>query len=326
MPMTAEDVVRRWSVKNTTQTLSQIKVTKTPIFDEYFKGNAEGVTGGTVPIKIEKGSGLVLESISPDAEHLVHERPTIFEVEVRLPRFALDNTIKASTLNEIASLEADAQPIQLAAEIGKVQKEQRLSIDTTIEYMSTGALFGKVMDGKGKTLFEFASTRAQVEFKSNKPLINSITEIDDAMVEELGENPGYKIKCGRGFLNHIAALAKEEDLFDKKMASWVTDGEKRLLEVHGVRFEAYVKKYKNTAGQLVTFVSDTEMAAIPNSSTFTKFYYGRADHTEAVKREPMLYFGATEVLQKGRGVSVIGESKPLPVCLNPNAVIRGKKV
>lgn len=325
MPMTAEDVVRRWGVKNTTQTLSQIKVTQTPIFDKYFKANMEAVTGGTVPIKIEKGSGLVLESVSPGAEHLVHERPKLYEINVTLPRFPLENTIQASTLNEISSLEAEEQPIQLATEVGKIQKEQKTSFETTIEYMCTGALFGKVMDGKGKTLFEFASTRPQIEFKTGKELIQSITEIDDAMVEELGQNPGYEIKCGRGFLTHIAALAKAENLFEKKLASWVVVGKDRLLEVYGVRFEGYVVKYKNTAGQIVTFVGDNEMAAIPDSPTFTKFYYGRADHTEAVKRTATLFFGTTEVLPKGRGVCVIGESKPLPACLNPNAVIRGKK-
>lgn len=324
--MTAEEAARRWSVQNTTKTLSQMKVTNMPIFDKYFKNKGRGIIGSTTTIKIMKGSGLILQSVAPDAEHMIHERPTVFEVAVKLPRFPLENTISASTLNEISSLDDQSQPIQLAAEIGAIQKEHRLSFDTTLEYMATGALFGKVMDGTGKTLFEFASTRSQVEFKSGKKLLTSITEIDDAIVEELGVNPGYEIKCGRGFYNHVFALAEAEDLFTKKLAEVIVDGDERVLLVHGVKFKAYTVKYQNTEGQLVSFVGDLEMAAIPNSDSFTDFIYARADHTGAMKSTPSLYFGTTEELPKGRGVAVLSESKPLPVCTNPNAVIRGKKV
>jgi len=324
--MNAEDVAKKWGVKNTSKTLSLKKVTDTPIFDKYFKAKARGILGSTATIKIMKGSGLILQSVAPDAEHLVHERPTVFELSVKLPRFPLENTIGASTLNEISSLDNESQPVQLASEIGNIQEEHRLSFDTTIEYMCTGALFGKVMDGTGKTLFEFASTRSQVEFKSGKPLLESITEIDDAMVEELGMNPGYIVKCGRGFYNHVMGLATAEDLFTKKLASIITEGETIFLVVHGRRFEGYVVKYQNTHGQLVSFVGTNEMAAIPNSANFTDFVYGRADHTEAVKSAPTLFFGTTEVLPSGRGVKVMSETKPLPICLNPNAVIRGKKV
>lgn len=323
--MTAAEVEAKWGVRNTTKTLSQMKVTNTPIFDKYFKNKGRGIIGSTTTIKIMKGSGLILQSVAPDAEHMIHERPTVYELAVKLPRFPLENTISASTLNEISSLDDQSQPIQLAAEIGAIQKEHRLSFDTTLEYMATGALFGKVMDGTGKTLFEFASTRPQVEFKSGKKLLTSITEIDDAMVEELGMNPGYEIKCGRGFYTHVFTLAEEEDLFTKKLAEVVVDGDERVLVVHGVKFKAYTVKYQNTQGQLVTFVGDLEMAAIPNSDTFTDFIYARADHTGAAKSTPSLYFGTTEELPKGRGVAVLSESKPLPVCLNPNAVIRGKK-
>lgn len=324
--MTAAEAAQRWNVQNTTNTLSLMKVTTTPIFDKYFKNKGHGKIGSTTTIKIMKGSGLILQSVAPDAEHLVHERPTLFEIAVKFPRFALENTISASTLNEVSSLDDQVQPVQLAAEIGAIQKEHRLSFDTTIEYMSTGALFGKVMDGTGKTLFEFASTRSQVEFKSGKKLLTSITEIDDAMVEELGMNPGYVIKCGRGFYNFVMGLAEAENLFDKKLASIINEGETIFLVIHGRRFEAYTVKYQNTAGQLVSYVGDNEMAAIPNSDAFTDFIYSRADHTAAVKSTPSLFFGATEELPKGRGVVVLSETKPLPVCLNPNAVIRGKKV
>jgi len=324
--ITPEDVERRWGVYNTTTTLSQIKATNTPIFDKYFKGNAIGLTGGTVSVKIEKGSGLILQSVSPDAEHLLHERPTLYEIEVKFPRFPLENTIGAAALNDLAGMDATNQPIQLAYEIGKIQQEHRLSFDTTLEYMCTGALFGKVMDGKGKILFEFASSRTPVQFKADKLLIDSINEIDDAMVEELGENPGWVAKCGRTFMDNLSALAKAQNLFLEKNAEWINDGELRVLMIHGARFEPYVKSYKNTAGQVLKFVADDQMAAVPQSAGFTKLYYGRADHTEAAKSVPTLFFGATSALEKGRGVSVISEMKPLPTCLNPNAVIRGVKI
>jgi len=323
MPITADDVEQKWGAKNATKVIAQIKATKTELLDEYFLPNAEPTMGNTATIKIEKGAGLVLASVAPNAEHLVVDRPTVYEITIPLPRFPLENDIASSTLNDINSLDEKEQPVQLAAEVGKIQKEHKLHIDTTLEYMATGAMFGKVIDGAGSVLVDFQSSLPAIEFKTGKALIDSINEIDDAMIAELGENPGWIGKCSRAFMTKISALAKAEALFTSKQAEWVGEDDKRALIVHGSRFEPYVKSYKDIEGNTKNFIDTGFMAAIPKSTRIYKFQYGRANHTEAAKSRPTLYFSTTEALPKGRGVAVLSETKAIPFCVNPNAIIRG---
>jgi len=323
MAITAEQVEEKWGAKNSTKVISQIKATETDLLDEYFLPNSEPKMGNTVTIKIEKGAGLILASVAPNAEHLVVDRPTVYELNITLPRFPLENDIDSSTLNEVNSLDEKEQPVQLAAEIGKIQKEHKLNIDTTLEYMSTGAFFGKIMDGAGNILFDFQSALPAIEFKTGKDLIVSINEIDDAMVAELGENPGWDAKCSRAFMTKVASLAKAENLFTDKQAEWAGEGKDRALIVHGARFEPYVKSYKDIEGNTKDFIETGFMAAIPKSKRIYKFYYGRANHTQAATSRPSLYFSTTEKLPKGRGIAVLSETKAIPVCVNPSAIIRG---
>lgn len=321
-----KDILKLFTLQSMIAIISQLKVAPSFAFDKYFAKSQKGVLGSTVNIPIKKGAGIVLESVSPNAEHLIHDEGDTYMLTVTLPRFPLESVISASDMNEIKALDGTTDQAQaLSQKIGELVQENKDSFMTTIEFMSVGALFGKVMDGKGNVLFEFSSGAAQKTFTNTKSIIQSLNEIDDALVEELGTEVGYTILASRSFISGVAARATTEELFAQGQAKWINEGEKRILEVHGKKFIPYTAKYKNANGQTKSFIADNEAIVTPDSPEVYKLFYGRANHTQALNKAPVLFFTATpEELPKGRGYSIVSETRPLPVCVRPGALIKLK--
>ena len=314
--------MKKWTVTSTMKLIEQIKTAPSFVFNKYFKSSQKGVMGSTIEVPIKKGAGIVLESVSPSAEHLYHEENDAYVLTISLPRFPLETVITAADMNEIKSLSDEKEQTQaLAQKIGEIVGEHKESFMTTLEFMSVGALFGKVMDGKGNVLFEFTSGGAAIDFKSDKNLIDSLNEIDDALVAELGKEVPFSILADRLFISGVAARAATETLFDQGQAKWIQEDNKRVLEVHGVKYVPYTGKYKNAKGQDKQFIAANEGIVIPESAEVFKLYYGRANHTEALNKAPKLFFtAAPEELPKGRGYAVLSEMRAIPVCVRPGAL------
>ena len=63
-------------------------------------------------------------------------------------------------MNLLRTLNTQSEQLKsLSAAIGKILSKQKSNITNTVEYMAIGAIFGKVMDGKGKVLFELSANR-----------------------------------------------------------------------------------------------------------------------------------------------------------------------
>jgi hypothetical protein len=304
--------------------IEQTKLPETFAYNKFFASAGSPVLGDSVKIPIKRGASVVLHSVSPEAEHLIHEDKDVYLLSVELPRFPLESIIQASTLNTVKALDTEANQVEtLAKIIGDLIKGQKESFITTLEYMSIGALFGKVFDGKGKALFEFSSALTPIEFKGYT-IIESLNTIDDALSTELGTTVGYSVIASREFINKLANKATTEGLFKLNQARWIEEsGGRRVLEVYSTKFIPYTAHYKNTAGEDKAFLEAGTAIVTPQISEAYKLYYGRANHTQAINRAPTLFFtAAPEALPKGRGYSIVSEMKPIPVCVRPNALIR----
>jgi hypothetical protein len=317
-----EEDLKRWTVDNTTKVINQIKVSTSYFRNKYFK-KGKGFLGKSTTIPIKKGAGLILTSVSPEADHLIVDGAEEFTITVEFPRFPLEKPIPASELNIMKAMDGTERAKTLAQTIGDILEEQRGHFDTTIEYMCVGAIFGKVMDGSGKVLFEFTSTREPIEFKTDKTIKDSTTEIDDVFADEFGTEVGYSVYCSRTFLTNLANKATAEKLFEQNQARYIEEDKKSVLVINGVKYLPYTAKYKDTKGDVKQFIADKEAVAVPDERTEEMFaiHYGRADHTDAVNKKPMLYFSALEKLPKGRGWSVLSETKPIPVNTRPNGTV-----
>ena len=320
--MTFLDIMKLWTIEKTLTAINQMKTTSTYVFDKYFKGVAKPVMGTTAKLKIKKGAGVVLKTILPGADRLVRDLDGIYELTIELPRFGLSGQILAHEINAYESLEGEAKVESISQKIAEIIKEHKDDYMTTIEHMSTGALFGKVVDGDGKVLFEFNTTVAPVEFK-NKTIIESLNKIDDALVDELGKEVPYEILASRDFMTRTANNATAAELFKTGEAKWINQDDKRILEVHGTKFIPYSASYLDENGNKKVYIEAGAAVVIPNTPDVFQLVYGRADHIEAVKSAPKLFFASKpEELEKGKGWGIETETKPLPYCVRPGALIK----
>lgn len=316
-----EELMRNFQTKTMVEIISQMKTNKGFIFNKFFTKKG-GVNGNIVKVPIQKGEGIILHSVSPYADHIIHDKGNVYMVDLTLPRFPLESVILAAELNELEIYSSHAEKLKsLAQLIGKYAGEHKNSFVTTLEYMAAGALFGKVMDGDGKILFEFESERDVVEFKSDQDPITALRAIDTIVSDEFGSDISYTGLASNEFMDKLWARCVELKLDEKKQAAWVEKDNKRCLEVHGTTIYPYSATYKNEKGASKRFIPEGNAVFIPNEDSIFNVYYGRADHSEALRNAPTEFFSTLEPLAKGKGYSVLSETKQIPVCLRPSAVI-----
>lgn len=318
------DIIKLWSLVVIMKAINQIKTSGTFVFDKYFAKKGKPVLGNTATLKIKKGASIVLRAIAPGADRLVKDTKDIYELTIKLPRFGLSGKILAHEINEFESLEGDAKVESVSQKITEILTEHKNDYMTTIEYMSTGALFGKVIDGEGTVLFEFNTTAAPVEFKA-KNNIDVLDEIDTALVDELGTEVPYEILADATFISRVAADAETNSFFQTGQAKWLDEDGKRVLVVHSKRYIPFRASWIDENGNKQAFIAAGEAVVIPLSADVFQYVYGRADHTEAVKVAPKLFFAAKpEELERGKGWAIETETKMIPFCVRPGALIKLK--
>ena len=316
--------MKLWTLIVSMKAINQIKTSGSFVFDKYFAKKGKPVLGNTATLKIKKGASIVLNVLAPGADRFVRDVNGVIELTIKLPRFGLSDTILAHQINEFESLEGEAKVESVSQKITEILTEHKNDYMTTIEYMSTGALFGKVVDGEGTVLFEFNTTAAPIEFKS-KTNIESLDEIDAALVDELGKEVPYEILADALFISRVAASAKTDNLFVTGEAKWLDENGKRILVVHSKRYIPFRASWIDTNGDKQAFIAEAEAVVIPLSEDVFQYIYGRADHTEAVKVAPKLFFAAKpEELDRGKGWAIETETKMIPFCVRPGALIKLK--
>ena len=321
--MNFEAIMKLWTLTTTMTAINQIKTAGTFVFDRYFKSKGKQTLGTTATLKIKKGASVVLNTIAAGADRDVKDLGKIYELTIKLPRFGLSGQILAHEINEFESLQGKAKAEAISKRITEILKEHKDDYMTTLEYMSTGALFGHIVDGEGKTLLEFKTTADPIDFK-NKSNIEALDEIDEALVDELGKEVPYEILASASFIKKVAAEAKEADEFGKGgAASWSDENGKRVLVYNSKRYIPFRASWFDEEGNKHQFIKDNGAVVIPLSEDVFDYIYGRADHTEALKAAPKLFFAAQpEPLEKGKGWGLETEMKAIPYCKRPGALIK----
>jgi len=323
--MTFKAIMALWTIIKTMTAINQIKTAGTYVFDKYFKANAEPVLGNTATLKIFKNAGIVLKTILPGADRLVRDLDNVYEITLVLPRFGLTETILPHEVIQYETLDPDAKVEAVSQKITKIYEDHKNDYMTTIEFMATGALFGKVVDGAGKVLFEFRTTAEPIDFKG-ADLDVSLNKIDGALVDELGTEVPYDILCSATFFDRTVATAKAAGEFKENgNAKYIEENGKRVLVLLGKKFIPFRATWIDENGNKKPFITEGEAVVIPQSEKVYKVVYGRADHTQAVKVAPKMFFAAApEELPRGKGWAIETEVKAIPYCTRPGALIRLK--
>ena len=319
-------IMALWTFTTMMKAINQLNTSGTYVFDKYFKSKGEQELGTTAKLRIKRKASTVLTALAKGADRLVREDGDVYEIRIELPRFGQSGEILAHEVNELETLEGKAMVTAVSKKINEIMSEHKEDYMTTIEFMATGALFGKVVDGNGTVLFEFTTDDAPIEYKNTEHL-TALDAIDDALTEELGKTVPYEILASPIFVTRLAAVAKTAGEFGLGgQASWDEDENGiRTLVYNSKRYTPFRAKWKDENGNMHPFIADGEAVVIPKSQDVFKHVYGRADHTDAMKVAPQLFFASKpEKLEKGKGWGFETETKVIPYCVRPGALIKLK--
>lgn len=317
-----EDLLKYFSVETMTEIVNQTKADQSFITDTFFTKWTPTLSN-THNIIISKGEGVILESVSENGEHLVTKNPDETIISVPLPRFPQQDTLSASEMNLLKTLNTETEQVKsLSSAIGKKLSKQKSNIVNTIEYMATGAIFGKIMDGKGNVLFQLTANRKKITIGQNTGLTTMLSDIEAAQVEVLGVAKPYIALVTRELYAELLKLVQSQKLLESNSAKIYDKNGVLTLEIFGKTFMPYDATYKNTKGKPTTYMSGKKGIVVPMDSEMFEVVYTRANHTSAIGKAPTKFFAAApEVLPKGAGWSIVSESRPIPICNRLDAIV-----
>lgn len=299
--------------------IEQKKAIETPFLSKYFKTQI-GHISPNVAIPIKKSENFILHAISKSASAVLSEDSEEILMKFEVPRFAQEGTINATDLNELKSFENGGDlPKALSQKIAEIITNHKENYVLTQEFMAVGAVFGRVVDGKGNVLFE-VEVKNKAGFSTQKTLHNSFAEIYDSFSKNLGYHPEFDLYVSRELYEEIHNKATQEGLFKINQAKL----EKSSMQIYGINIIPYVASYRNKSSKKdVQFLSGKMGMAIPSTQGIFQLHYSRAHHTQALNLSAQKFFAAKpEELQGGRGYSLHTESNVLPICVRPDALVK----
>lgn len=318
-----EELLKFFTVDAMTDIISQKKADQSFITDTFFK-NEKPILSSHYELIIKKGSGVILESVNENGEHLVTKNPNETIISVPLPRFPQYDVLSASEMNLLKTLNTqNEQAKSLSVAIGEKLAKQKSNITNTIEYMAAGALFGKIMDGKGNVLFSLAANRKKITITNKTDLLFLLSQIEAAQISELGTPKPYIALITRELYAELLKLATEQELMKTGVAKVSkSDNGGLVLELFGQKFMPYDATYQNQKGKPTSYMSGKQGIVVPVSDDMFELVYCRANHTSAIGKAPSKFFAAApEVLDKGVGWAIVSESRPLPICNRLDAIV-----
>ncbi|MBE2986645.1 major capsid protein [Campylobacter sp. RM12920] len=317
-----DELLKLFTVEKMTEIINQTKADQSFITDTFFTKWTPTLSN-THNLIITKGAGIILKSVSENGEHLVTKNPDETIISVPLPRFPQQDVLSASEMNLLKTLNTQSEQAKsLAAAIGRKLNKQKSNITNTIEYMAIGAIFGKVMDGEGNTLFELTANRKKVSISATTKLSTMLSEIEKAQVEVLGAAKPYIALVTRELYEELLNIVEEGKLLNTSAVKIFDKNGLLTLEIFGKTFMPYDATYKNTKGKSTTYMTGKKGVVVPLDSEIFEIVYTRANHTEAIGKAPTKFFAATpEVLPRGAGWNIVSESRPIPICNRLDAIV-----
>ncbi|MGG7074548.1 major capsid protein [Campylobacter sp. 9BO] len=317
-----DELLKKFTVEAMTEIINQTKAVQSFIADTFF-AKWTPTLSNTHNLILKKGAGVILESVSENGEHLVTKNPDETIIAVPLPRFPQYDILSASEMNMLKTLNTQSDQVKsLSVAIGEKLAHQKSNITNTLEYMAIGAIFGKVMDGKGSVLFELSANRKKLNITTQTKLLALLSDIEAAQVSTLGKATPYIALVTRELYAELLKMVENEELL-KSGAAKITDKNGVLtLEIFGKSFMPYDATYLNQKGKPTSYMSGKKGVVVPLSGEFFEVVYTRANHTSAIGKAPSKFFApAPEVLDKGKGWGIVSEARVMPICNRLDAIV-----
>lgn len=237
-------------------------------------------------------------------------------------------TMLADSWLSRAGFNTGGTPANVLQERDRKLAEMRARIGVTIDYMSTRALNGQILDSDGSVIVdlfaEFGQSQQVVECDldvSTTNLANKIVAARRLAESALGASfaSEWTLFCSAAFID----AARAHGSFEAATAGWsaatalTADHRDGAVVVAGAR----LVEIPNLAGK--TFIDNGSAYLAPmNVPGLCTIHFGPANYNEAIGELGLPLYAKAEELSLGKGLLLEAQSNPIPVISRPRAIVR----
>ncbi len=314
-----------------TMAANLIKPVKTTILDKVF-GRKKGMLNSVAEWDIKAGSERVLESVSVHAEAQVEDGLGRKNVTAPMPRFAKKRFIAAADLEKIRGFGTLA-PQMLNERIGDEQRDMRTNVDLTREFMAAKALTGQVVDANGKVLVDYhfeaeqkpALTGAAAWTDADGDPLKNIRAWKKRISQNTTAVTGFYAFCGSGAMDALMDNEKASEKL-KYVAGAKIAEQGRITHFGGIEIEEYFGSYLDDNGDRVDIIPENGFLLVGAGSEVAAELYAPVIDLKAPSgvgkgKKAQLFFSKSWELEDPSGRWIKVEARPLPVLIQPTAVV-----
>lgn len=262
-----------------------------------------------------------------------------------IPHLEHNHTILADEVQNVRAWGSETELQALQALVNMRLAEMALSMDVTIEHMMVGALRGAVLDADGSStivnLFtEFGvSQEAEVAFNAASATLAALKASCNGIIRKIQDNlgatpmSGVHALCSPEFFDDFTGNAAVNESFVRWQGVAAMSG-----QIGGFSRESHVRQapfhwggidweeYRGSVGG-VNFIPTDKVIFFPKGVPgLFKIYFAPADFAETVNTLGLPRYAKQFTDQElNRWVRLHTQSNPLPMCVRPKVLMKGKK-
>lgn len=259
---------------------------------------------------------------------------------LRAPHFAQTARITPDDIAGIRAFGSETELVQVADEVNERLIDLRANLDITIEYLRAGALAGSIRDADGSELLnlftEFGVSEKSVyfDFAGSPDVAASCREVKRHIETTLLGDvmTGVHCLCSPGFFDSLMADAgfKDAHKYYESLVDPLRGDGRRGTPFQGITFEEYQGEagVPNEDGTTTIrkFIADDEARFFPIGTRRSfQTFAAPADYMETVNTPGQLTYakGWPDPLGN-KYYEIEGQTNPLPICLQPAVLVRGR--
>lgn len=299
-----------------------------------------GLDTTTPLIDFEVGSTTLVQATDRGAEGRRNIRATEGTRAVVVPRFRLEDRLRASDIQNKRVLGASGELQSVDYAVDRILSNMVGKVDQTREYIRAQALAGKVIEPGGETIYDAFTDQGIAQTQISFALGNAGTKV--SAVANAAKNAidlaltgtqatGYIALCSASFFNSLITHASVERAYEfwanQAVANDPLRGDvRRGFTLGDITYYSYVASAGviDAAGNVVqkAFIEDGTASIFPYAPEIFMEYYAPCDHLAQANTlgEPRY---AWSDIDQGKGwADLYVETDMLAYCTKPRALIK----
>lgn len=328
-----------FSLTSLTAMINNIDYVPGRVGELCFAGAAEGVN--TLSVAIESlSTGLSLVPTTARGAPAPKEQQNKGNIRnVGIPQVKLEETIGAHQVMGVRELGSTDVLRGVTSVINRQMNKMTNRFDLTLEHLRLGALKGSVIDADGTTelvnLFTLFGISAPADIAFHLDVATTdVRGICDGIVRQLKRtikmawpsNAKVWALCGDNFFDSLISHATIVDAYKNYVGAAAALGDQRAFTIFpwgGINFENYQGTDDNSTVSVGVDECRIFVTGVPG---LYAEYYAPADFMETVNTIGLPRYAKVAPDDRfNQFVELHTQMNPLPLCLRPQTLIKGKK-